>query len=65
MGFIAKPLRVSYETVKDPYFHAKSFKVPWRKKGFSARGSSRASAGRIFKGSVRLKIRSLSILTHF
>ena len=54
MGFITKQPRVSYKTVKDPYFPTKSlFKFRIEEKGFSA------------KGSVELKIRFLSILRRF
>ena len=66
VGFVTKPLRVSYETVKDPHFPTKPFfKFRSGKKGFSAKGSSHGYTGRTFKGSVELKIRFLCILTHF
>ena len=62
LWFCTKPLRVSYEALKDPYFHTKPFfKFHSEKKGFSVKGSSLVFAGRTFKGSVELKNRFLSI----
>ena len=55
-----------YETLKASYFFTKPFFAMQNfKKGFVVEGSSRVSAGRTFKGSLELKIRFLSIFTHF
>ena len=64
-GFIARPLRVPYEAVKDPYFLAKPLKFRSEKRGFSTKGSSHVSARRTYKGSVELKTRCWSILKRF
>ena len=64
--FCTKPLRVSYETIKDLHFPTKPFfKFRNEEKGFSPKGSSRGYKVRTIKGSIELKIRFLSILTHF
>ena len=61
MEFIAKSLRVSYETVKDHTFLRNLFLSSVAKKNrFLARDSSCGYAGRTFTGSVELKIRFLN-----
>ena len=59
--FCTKPPRVSYKTVKDSHFSMK----PFFKFRSEEKGYSRGYTGRKIKGSVELKIRFLSILTHF
>ena len=64
--FCTKPMRVSYEAVKDPHFPTKPFfNFHSEEKGFSAKRSSRGYTRRTIKGSVELKIHFLSILAHF